>query len=294
MVPALLTIPVTNKAIVLPELPGWISTLHTSTLVATLIAAAIAGLLALIVSVPLMRLVGIAAGIATVALLVIVQNVAQGWKAVTGGVGTLTGVPLDASLGMVLGWAIAAMAVAYLYQRTASGLRLRSAREDEVAARAIGVRVERERRIAFSLSAMVVGAGGSLYAHYVGAFGPENFYVQMTFLTLAMLIVGGMRSLAGAVVGTLVLSLVAEVLSRWESSQAVGGVTIGLPNGSAEILVAALLVLVLLLRPQGLLAGREIGLPRRRRGGDGATDVDRPGAGAGLSSVGASQTAERP
>jgi branched-chain amino acid transport system permease protein len=275
-VSGVLTIPTTSKAIVLPELPGWLATVHTSTPVATLAAMAVAGLVAAIVSFPLMRLIGIAASIATFALLVIVQNVAEHWKAVTGGLGTLTGVPTDASLGLVLAWAIAVMAIAYVYQRTSFGLRLQSSREDEVAARSIGVRVERERRIAFVISAMIVAAGGSLYAHYIGAFGPNNFYIDMTFLTLVMLIIGGMRSLAGAAIGTLLVSIVTEVLSRWESGQQVGGLKLHLPTGSAEILVAAILVLILLARPEGITGGREIGWPRIpwRRGGDDAPSSD--------------------
>ena len=88
---------------------------------------------------------------------------------------------------------------------------LRASRDDDVAAKASGVRTVRERLIAFVLSA-AVGAGGGLYAEFLGSMTVDEFYLEMTFVTLAMLVVGGIGSLSGAVVGVVVVTFVVEFL----------------------------------------------------------------------------------
>jgi branched-chain amino acid transport system permease protein len=269
---ALLTIPVASKSLILPDLPTFLADAHVSTPAATLLGAAAAGVFALLASVPLMRLGGIAAGIATFALLAIVQVVAQNWDSVTGGLGTLTSIPSDLGVLDLLGWCVVGMTIAFAYQRSRFGQRLRGSREDEVAARALGVRVEGERRFAFVLSALVTGGGGALYAHYLGAIAPNAFYVDLTFLTIAMLVVGGMRSLLGAVVGTITLTALTQVFYKWEGGGSVGPIALDVPDGLGLTIVAALLLAVLLLRPDGLTRSAELPVPRwlarPPRGGD--------------------------
>jgi|SRR5579862_1748777 len=267
---ALLTISSDSKALSLPNLPHFLAVAHFSTPIATLIGGGLAGVIALIVSIPLMRLNGIAAGIATLALLSIVQVVAQNWVSLTGGLGTLTGIPNGLSLAGLMAWVAATLVLAFVYQRSRFGLRLRGTREDEVAARALGVRVEMERRIAWVLSGTILGVGGALYAQYLGAFGPDAFYLDLTFLIIAMLVVGGMRSLAGAVVGTATVFSLTQIFFWWEGGQSVFGVTLPVPSGLGKVIVSLLLLVILLFRPDGLTGGLEVGLPslrpwRRRR-----------------------------
>lgn len=260
-VSALLTIPVANRAFVLPDLPAFLKNAEASFVVATLAAALLAACFAAVVAVPLMRLSGTAAGIASFAVLIIVQNVASNWSSVTGGLGTLTGVPTDLTLWSGFAWAAVVILGAAAYSGSRYGMRLRATREDAVAARAVGITVGRERRVAFVLSAAIMGVAGSLYAHRLGAFGPTDFYIDLTFLILVMLIVGGMRSLLGAVVGTVVVSVVEEVLTRWESGEAVGLVSIPIPNGTSDLVLAIVLIVILIFRPDGLTASRELTLP---------------------------------
>lgn len=261
---ALLTMTAVGKGILLPHLPGILADAELSTVPAILIAAAFVGVLAYVVAFPLMRLNGIAASIATLSLLVITQVVLQNWEDVTGGSGTLTGVPVDTTIGSALIWACIACVVAYGYQRSRAGRRLRASREDEPAARSIGVRVERERRLAFALSAVVVAVGGGLYGHFLGSLSPGSMYLQLTFVTLAMLVVGGLGSLAGAVVGTVVVSLITEILGRFEQG-GVAGIDVSLRPGIREMVVALVTMAILLWRPTGLTGSREIPWPGRRR-----------------------------
>lgn len=256
---AFLTIPVIAKGLLIPEVPQFVKESELSTTLALLIAAALTALLGAISAVPLMRLTGLRATIATLALLMIVNNVFTGW--IAGGSGQITRVPVDATPGMLGVWAGLCIVGVFAFQCSRWGMRLRATREDEVAARSTGIGVYRERSIAFTLSAFVMGIGGGLYAHYLGSFDPSTFFLQLTFLTIAMLLVGGMRSLTGAVSGALLLSIVTEIFRRLENGEGVLLIDVHIPAGYQDITVALILIAVLLLRPSGITGGREVRLP---------------------------------
>lgn len=262
---AILTIPAESKALVLPSLHGFLADAHLAPLPAILISAAVVGVLAYILAVPLMRLTGLTAGIATFALLVIVNNVLNNYVAITGGSGALSGIPYATTVPVALGWAVVAIGVAFAFQSSRYGLVLRAARDDDVAARALGIRVQRMRRMAFTISAMLSAVGGGLYGMYVGSISPNAFFVDLTFTTLAMLVIGGMYSLAGAVVGTVVLSAVSELIRRGEHGVSLGVADVHLPLGTNQVAFAVLLLVILWARPSGLTRGREVPWPRRWR-----------------------------
>ena len=246
---AIVSIPAPMKHFLLPQLPGFLEHAHTGPTGAALVAAAVAAVIGFGLSIPLMRLAGLLAAIATLAVLEITQVVASNWDAVTRGTGGMFAVPTDSSLLGCLAWAAIAIVVTFAYQSSGSGLRLRASRESDTAAAAVGINITRDRVIAFTLSAAIVGVGGSLYAHFLGAFSPANFYFDPTFLTLAMLIVGGIGSLLGAVAGTIAVTIISEGFLRIEQSTGWSGLR--------EVALAVVLLVILALRPRGLTGGRE-------------------------------------
>jgi branched-chain amino acid transport system permease protein len=252
-VSALLTVPTVQKSVLLPDLPHWLGQAELGPTEAALIAGLFCALVAVVLGIPLMRLSGIAASIATLALLVIVHVVARSWESVTGGNQTLT-VPLDTTVESALPWVVIFIVGAWAYERSRSGLRLQAVRDEEIAAQALGVHPARERLVAFVLSAFVTGVGGALYAHMLGAFGPETFYVSLTFVTIAMLVIGGMYSLTGAVVGTIAVSVMTELLRRAEMGFSLGPIHVTERPGLQEVAIALVMLLVLVLRPNGLVA----------------------------------------
>ena len=96
--------------------------------------------------------------------------------------------------------------VAFAYQRSPLGRKARATREDPAAAQAVGISVHRQRLWAFTLSGALCGFAGGLLVHMLGSITTEQVYLELTFLTLAMLVVGGVTSLWGAVVGALAVS----------------------------------------------------------------------------------------
>jgi branched-chain amino acid transport system permease protein len=265
-VTAWLTIPTRLKEVLLPELPGFLAQVHTSAALAVPVSAAVAGVFALALSIPLMRLSGVAAAIATLSVLVVVNIVLSSWDALTSGTGTLVGIPTSDRVWETLPWVLLCAAGAFAYQESRFGRRLRATREDSVAAASVGISLHKERGVAFVLSAVVVGAAGSLFAQYIGSINPSAFYIDLTVLTLAMLVIGGITSLSGAVVGTLVLAAVSEFLTRvQEDGVTIAGLDIESRAGLREMVIAALMITVLILRPRGLTGGVELTWPRLGR-----------------------------
>ena len=199
------------------------------------------------------------ASIATFAVLAIVNVTFSNWDSVTAGTSTLVGIPNYTDHWVGLLWAVIAVCAAHIYQTSRFGLSLRVSREDEVAAKASGVNIFTQRLIAFVISAFFVGVSGALYAHFLGTISVEAFYIDITLLTLAMLVVGGMNSLSGAVVGVGAISLLIEVLRQLEHGFAVGSFTISVPGGTQEIGLGVAMLLVLIFRRSGIMGNQEIG-----------------------------------
>ena len=211
-----LSIPQDTKASILPNVFSVIGDHSVGNFWSLVIAAVAGGLFAFLVGIPLMRLSGLAAGIATLAVLEITQNILGNWERIGPGPLTLSTVPQTTDLWQATVGAIAVACVAFAYQLSPLGRKLRATREDPFAAQAAGIDVHRQRLWAFTLSGALAGFAGGLYVHFQSAINTD-IYLDLTFLTLAMLVVGGSRSLLGAVVGALVISGLDSFLSDAET-----------------------------------------------------------------------------
>jgi branched-chain amino acid transport system permease protein len=256
---ALLTSPPELKKATFTDMPGflhWVIDTEMGTVPSTLVAGAVAAVFALVVAPPIVRLAGVPAGIATLALLDIVYTFNNQTTTITRGTSTMIGVPSTTTITSALIWSFLAVVVAFAYQASRHGIRLRASRENEGAARSVGVSIPIERGFAWVLSAFVMGVGGALYGHYIIAFSAGEFYFAATFNIVLMLVLGGMTSVSGAVVGVLFVTVLKEFLRNIET-----GPLDGQYPGFTELLLAAILLLVLIWRPRGLTFGHEIPWP---------------------------------
>jgi len=254
-----LTVPPSEKPAIMPNLAGFLQHRHADNVESLLLAALVGGIAAFLVGIPLMRLSGLAAGIATFAVLEITHNLLQYQERIGPGLNAFSSVPETTGLRQAALGAVVCIVVAFLYARSRFGRLLRATREDDAAARAVGASVYRQRLIAFTVSGFLAGLGGGLYVHLLPV-QVNSVYLDLTFITLAMLVVGGATSLFGAVVGALAVSALDSWLSVAENGTSLLGWHIDLPSGSAEIVVGILMAAVLILRPSGLTGGRELRL----------------------------------
>jgi branched-chain amino acid transport system permease protein len=246
-----------TREMFMPGLPTYLLNNSHHFIPAIFLGGVVAAIVALIAGFAIMRLSGIAASIGTFAFMMVFYSAYLRWSTWTSGASSVIGLPTTTTPWVGYIYAVIALAGAYFYSRSKWGLALRASRDDEVAAKAAGVNVFGQRLIAFVVSAFFCGMAGGLFGHFLGMLTVDSFYLGMTFITLSMLVVGGMQSLTGAVVGVTVISVVIDVLRRLETG--IGGVSI--PTSSAEVGVGLIMLLILVFRRTGLTGNAEIYWP---------------------------------
>jgi branched-chain amino acid transport system permease protein len=220
-------------------------------------AALIAGLFGYLIAKPTLRLSGIYMTLATLGFNIIFFLVLQNWMSFTNGPLGIMDIPEP----KIFGWQVDSR-VDYYYlilalvlitlasmQRLIScrfGRALKSIREDELAAEATGVHTTRYKVQAFVLAAFFAGLAGSYYAHFIKFISPDSFYIYESFTLLAMLAFGGQGNLVGPVVGAAVLILIPEIFRFLQEYR--------------MFIYGGVLVVMMLVRRQGLFGGREYSL----------------------------------
>jgi branched-chain amino acid transport system permease protein len=184
---------------------------------AALAAVAAAGLLGLLLAAFAARLRGHYLAIASLGFAVITYQVLVNWERVTEGVRGIYGILPPVSGTVTLFYLVAAIALAvYLLLdnvvRSPVGDTLRAIREDEVSAASLGVNGALWKAFAFGSSAAIAGLAGCFYPGFVGTLVPDAFNVVESFTMMAMVIVGGMGTMIGPVIGAVLLTFLPEVL----------------------------------------------------------------------------------
>lgn len=263
---ALLTIPPVVKTSQLPDLPSTIASANLDLLPAIAVSALAAVIVAAVFGGAIIRMTESTMAMATLALLVVVHTFLQNATTYTrGGLG-LAGIPVRTTIGVAAVAATLFVLVSRLYKESEPGLRLRATREDPLSAASVGTNVVRTRFWVWLLSAAMMGAAGSLWAQSVIAFNANQFYFSITFALLAMLVVGGRSSLTGAVAGAAIITFLTDTLARVEQGVAIGPWDIPKITGSVQFVVALMIIVTLILRPEGIFDRWEIDDVVRRLG----------------------------
>jgi branched-chain amino acid transport system permease protein len=228
-------------------------------ILALVVSMAVAGVAAVVVGYPTLRLRGHYLAMATFALGLITYDVSVQWTDLTQGYMGYSGIPPlgigpvtveDDKLKLVCLAVILAFGV-WLSSRlrhSRFGRALRAISSTELGAAALGIRVPRYKLLAFIIAALYASVAGSLFAHTVGFISPEVFGLQMVVVTFTMLYVGGIGTVFGPAIGAVIASLLPEVVRSTGRFQ--------------DIAYAAVLILMLIFVPKGLSALGGIG--RRR------------------------------
>jgi branched-chain amino acid transport system permease protein len=202
-------------------------------LAAVLVSTVVAALLAL----PVRRLRGVFLAIATIGFGEIVRVFANNLH-ITGGAEGLSGIPNDATTPVIYGSLALVAVVLFALSRTKFALAVTLVREDEHAARGVGVDVGMVRMLSLALGGAIAGLGGALYAHASFFLTPNDFGFARMEQILVWCVIGGVTSPLGAVIGAALLSILPEVirfLADWR-----------------EVTNGVILLLVILFAPGGL------------------------------------------
>ncbi|SHO65947.1 branched-chain amino acid transport system permease protein [Pseudoxanthobacter soli DSM 19599] len=259
----LLTMSASVQASALRNLPAFLAGHEMSLLAALGIVVLLGIVVGLVSGAPLFRLSGSGASIATLALLIIVYTLLVASRDITRGSQPFYGVPRGVGLWTAVPIAAAALAFARIFRELPIGLSARAAADDERGAAAIGVDRRFTAMFTWAASIVVAMVAGGMMAQFLGAFSPKDFYFELAFTTLAMLIVGGMTSSLGALSGVVVTTVVIEFVRRIEGGGEIGGIVIPHIFGLTEAVLALSMILIIWRRPEGLCGGRELNLLKR-------------------------------
>jgi branched-chain amino acid transport system permease protein len=213
----------------------------------------VAGLAGLLVGIPSLRLRGDYLAIVTLGFAEIIRIVILNIDKVGGATGF--SVPGYTNFLWVGIFAILTVIVVYNIVHSDMGRALISIREDELAAEAMGINTTRYKVVSFVISSAMAGMAGVLFAHYTRFLSTNDFQFIRSFEIIIMIVLGGMGSLTGAVFGAIVVTLLPELLRQ-------------LPGDFSQyrlVVYSALLIIIMLTRPQGVLGTREFGLSWLKR-----------------------------
>lgn len=254
---AILHTPIALKATLIPAAPFGLAALQTGVVPAIIIALALTALIAFVSGLALARLSGVAATIGTLAFLVIVHVVLVNWIDLTRGPRAFYGIPVVLSLPWAVGAAVVAVFIAKLFRESEDGIQLRATGDNLLAAKSMGVQVEHLRLKAWVLGSILCGVGGILFTLFNGTIAPNSFYFTQTFLTIAMLILGGMRSVSGAITGSIVVAVGFEIFRGLENGPVILGIDLPEAFGLTGFFLGTVIVFSLTFRPMGLMGNDE-------------------------------------
>ncbi len=221
-----------------------------------LAGAATAALLSLLVSLPAWRFKGDYFVMISIAVQTLLYTVMYNWTSVTNGAFGISGIPrpelpgynfvttgsisvLFAGIALVLAFILA------ILKWSPFGRALQAMRDDELAARSIGIPVEWLKLQAFAIASAMVGVAGGMYASYISYIDATSFSLDESILMLSMVIIGGTGNVRGPLVGAAVLILLPELLRFLALPDAVAA--------NVRLLVYGLLMIIMMhVRPQGL------------------------------------------
>jgi branched-chain amino acid transport system permease protein len=255
---AILATPIAMKKLSIPHAPFGLADIALHPALAAGAGLGIAGLVAALTGLVIARLSGEAATIVTFSLLMVVHSIFIQWTDLFKGAQAFFGIPQVVGLATAIGVSTLAVIVARLFKDSASGLHLRASAESLLAARAFGVDVFRLRLMAWILGALMCATGGILYAFFMGTINARAFHFELVMTTLAMLILGGMRTVSGAVFGCAVLALLLEAIRSVESGVAIAGVQLPQLLGLSGLAMGAIIVVGMIFRPRGIFVRLEL------------------------------------
>lgn len=224
--------------------------LHLPFVPALLAGGILSALVALIIGVPTLKLKGDYFAITTLGfgeiIRVILTNIDY-----LGGPRGFSGIPPKTTFAWAYFFMVASVIIIYNIIHSAQGRAMISIRENEIAAEAMGVNTSRFKIMSFAIAAFFAGVAGALYAHYTMFIQPDGFNFLKSIEILTFVVFGGMGSLSGSIIATIVLTFMPELLRSIKDLR--------------MIIYSVALIVLMIFRPEGLLGTKEISLKRLKK-----------------------------
>lgn len=216
-------------------------------LVALLAGGIAAGITGILVGIPALRLRGDYLAIVTIAFAEIIRVLFCN-LAITGGGKTMSGILKLSNFYWSFWVMVVCITIMYMYVRSRFGRTVKAIREDYIAASASGINVTYYKVLTFTVAAFFAGIGGGIYAHYMTAMIPTNFNFMYSAELLSEVIIGGIGSITGSIIGATFLSSLPEMMRQFSQYR--------------MLAYSVVLVLVMIFKPAGIFGAWEFSLIR--------------------------------
>lgn len=214
-------------------------------IVSIIIGAIIACVFAAAIGYPTLKLTGDYFAITTLAFCEIIRIVIMNIDAI-GGARGFTGIPKKTNFTLAFFFAVITIVIIYNIIHSSQGRAMLSVRENEIAAQSMGINAFKYKMMAFIIGAFFAGLAGGLYSHYMGYIQPASFDFNKSIDYLTFVVFGGMGSLSGSIIATIILTFLPELLRSMQDFR--------------MIIYPLALIILMIFRPQGLLGDKELSL----------------------------------
>jgi len=191
---------------------------------------------------------------------IIVTNIAENIRSITNGPAGLWQFPAYTSIWWVWGIAAVVVYLILMLKKSALGRAFIAIGRDQDLAEHMGINLLKYKIIAFALSGFIATCGGILWVHLIRTVSPSTFGLTFMFDIVAMMVIGGMGSISGAVIGAGVITFFLEVLAPIEEGFTLFGLQIPPFLGFTTILLGILFIIVLIKKPEGIMGEKELGI----------------------------------
>ncbi|WP_242843091.1 branched-chain amino acid ABC transporter permease [Lacrimispora celerecrescens] len=259
---AILTIPVDSRASVyyVNGISPAIANLHCPYWLALIIAGILAAALAALIGIPVLRLKSDYLAIATLGFSEIIRAViaAPQLDRITNGSYGLKSIPGFPNLFIAFGLPALCILLMVLLINSSYGRAFKALREDEVAAQAMGLNLFRYKELAFIISSFFTGVGGGLLAIFMRSIDSKTFSINLTYDILLIVVLGGIGSITGSVIGSFLVTAGREWLRFFDNPLVIGGFVVPLfRSGFRMVIFSILLMMVVLFYRRGIMGSNE-------------------------------------
>lgn len=242
---------------ILEEIHPFLADLAMPFLPAVIAGGFAAAFFGLCIALPVLRLGGDYLGIATLGFAEIIRVVITNATPLTNGSLGIKGIPQYATLWWNYGWLLFTLYFMVMLLRSNVGNVFKAIRDDEIAAKTMGVNTFFYRVLSFSIGAFFAGVGGALMAALISTIDPKMFNFMLTFNVLMIVVAGGLGSITGSIIGSVVITVMLEWLRIVESPISIFGFEAEGVPGMRMVIFSLLLLGIILFRRQGLMGMKE-------------------------------------
>lgn len=260
---ALLTLDPSQKisSFIIEPVNPIIQNLHTNFFVATISGGLLAAFFAFLIGSPVLKLSGDYLAIASLGFAEVIRIIALNAQSITNGALGLKGIPEYTNVWWSWGWLLITVVFIVSLVKSSYGRALLSIREDRIAAESMGINVFKHELISFVIGAFFAGVSGALYAHWLTTIDPKITTLGpiLTFYILIMVVLGGLGSISGSIVGGIIFALLMEWLRNLEDPFSIFG--LNFPNGIKGLrllVISTIFILTMIFWNRGIFGRNEL------------------------------------